>query len=605
MRTAPKCDDGLAFFPLFSKDTAIGGVFLERNAIVFQTFSTQRNKLIVPLPDTFFDGGEHSITIIQRGKKVSFLCDGQILRTLGLKYPTKAKNSAYLAFGPGVGTALIPKRLIPYAPTLLSAKLLNGAHEPADVPSRKALVSIDFTQPFKTLQHKAAGGHFYAYGGFWENHRGHMNPANFCMNGIIAADNTPHPGAYAFKYTQQPFDTKLVDAAKGAITVTNRYFFQSFSDDIKASWSLTADGKTIKSGTLADFAIQPKETKSFTLPYAGISFKKGVDYRAQVVYTLAKETAWAKVGHRIAWDDFPVAYTPAEPTFAKGELKVSDTKEKLTLSGSSFSVTFDKDQGALTKYQVSGKELLAGPLVPHFWRGTTDNDRAYGMRNLTQWKAIHSLSNPKLIKKSQPDGSVVVQISGDLGFTGARMSTRFHVHSDGQIQVAVSYTPKNEDPKNDQLLPRFGLQVPLADTMTKIDWYGCGPHETYIDRNYELIGRYSSTVDALFTHYSRPQETGNLSGVRSATITDSSGHGLKVVATADKPINVSARRFTADTLDQYDYSYQMPDSGKVYFHIDGRVNGVAGVNTWGAKPAQPFQLKANQPMSYQFILSGK
>jgi len=603
LRTAPKSDDGLAFFPLFGKDSSTGSLFMERNALVFQTFGRNRNKLIAPLPDSFFDGGEHSVTVSMTGSYVGFFCDGKRLTGLPLVSKIKAKWKGYVAFGPAVGTALVPKRLNANAPTLLTAKLVKGTHRPSEIDSLQPIVSIDFTKPVKTINHKPADGSFYAYGGYWENRRGHLNPGNFCMNGVIGADNTPHPGAYAFKYVQQPIETKAADAKAGRISIHNYNFFKAIGSDIKARWTLTADGKEIKSGEIKNLHIEPQQTAEITLPYGSINFKDGIEYRLQLRYELAKNTNWAKAGHRIAWDDFRVAYTPKSPTFGAGTLNISDTAEKLKLNGNTFELTFDKKQGALTSLKAEGIEMLAGPLTPDFWRGTTDNDRSYGRNRLTKWKAIESITNPELTHSKLSDKLHQVTVKGDLGETGAAIAMNFRVHGDGQIEVKSDYTPAKGQ-KSDIIL-RFGMRVALRNDLTKLAWYGHGPHETYIDRNFEIIGLYSSTVDKLFFDYPRPQEYGNIHGVRRAYVGSDKKHGLTITADADAPVNVSLRRYKGQTLENFKYNYQLPPSDSIYLNIDGRVNGVAGINTWGARPLPQYQLTCDKPMSYKFTIQAR
>lgn len=93
----------------------------------------------------------------------------------------------------------------------------------------------------------------------------------------------------------------------------------------------------------------------------------------------------------------------------------------------------------------------------------------------------------------------------------------------------------------------------MDQSFTELNWYGHGPRETYIDRNYELIGQFTSTVDKMFTAYSRPQEYGNISGVRKASLTNKAGLGLEVVASADAPVSVSARRYSSHDLNAFKY----------------------------------------------------
>jgi len=608
LRTAPKSDDDLAFFPLFGRDSTRGAVFLEKNALVFQNFSGNRNKLIAPLPNRFFDGKMHTITVAVDKRNVAFFVDGEKISTQRLRANFRKKWNGYVAFGPAVGTALVPKRIEANAPTLLKATLLKGALSPDKINPASVVIALDFSKPIKILHHRPAGGYFFAYGGYWENRRGHLNPGNFCMNGIVSPNNTPHPGAFAFKYVQQPFDTKAVDLKHGKFSVYNRNFFKPLNDDYLLRWLLTANGTVIQSGTLPDLRIPPHQTKEITIPFKPLSFKSGVEYRIQLIYELRKPTLWGKVGHRVAWEDFQLAYKYQPPTFSKIPLNVKQTANHLTLSGKTFSATFDKKLGTLISYKTKQGELLAGPLLLDFWRGTTDNDRGYHIDRNSPWDKIKTLSNP-VFKYQKIDQIGRIDVAGDLGETGAKMTLRFDVHGDGQIQINVHYIPsKKKIEKQKQtigILPRIGLRVEVNPSLTHLSWYGIGPHESYIDRDYELIGQYTNTVDGLFFDYARPQESGNLHGVRNAFLSDGNLQGLKIMANAKKTINISIRRHTSKELNTFKYSYQLPPSNRVFLNIDGRVNGVAGIDTWGAKPLPPYQVQEKKPLQYEFILQGK
>jgi multisubunit Na+/H+ antiporter MnhF subunit len=60
-----------------------------------------------------------------------------------------------------------------------------------------------------------------------------------------------------------------------------------------------------------------------------------------------------------------------------------------------------------------------------------------------------------------------------------------------------------------------------------VSWYGRGFHETYADRKGGAkIGLYSGSVKELIHNYMRPQENGNRTDVRWASIINNKGHGL-------------------------------------------------------------------------------
>jgi beta-galactosidase len=608
LRTAPKSHDSLAFFPLFSKDSSIGAVFLERNHLVFQSFGKDRNKLAVPLPDVFFDGGEHALTVIQHGKTVSFYCDGRMLREhLPLKHPLRRKWSGFLAFGPGVGTPLVRPQLVDHAPAMLTAKLLAGEHEPANIAGKPGLVDIDFRKPITTQVGAPGGEHFHAYGGYFGNRRGHLNPGNFCMNGVVDSLGNPHPGGYAFKYVQQPFDTRPVDLENGKLAVRNRNFFKSLGDDIRCTWTATEDGRTLQSGTLEGLRISPQETREISIPWKTFVQTPGKEYRLQVRYTLANDTAWAKAGHLVAWDQFQLAYHTQAPSFGGAVLKHTVDGDRLEIGNQDFSVAFSKKAGTLVSYKIRSKELLAGPLVPDFWRALTDNDKPTRMAD-AKWRAVDRLTNPELTHRPIAPNHHRISVTADLDPVDATLALNFDVHGDGQVEVECRLTsvPETDQKagKKQAGLMRFGLRAPMAGDLTRLDWYGRGPRETYCDRNYELIGRYRNTVDGLFTDYSRPQENGNIAGVRSAFLGNGKGQGLEIIASPEGPLNVSVRRHRHQTLEAVKYSYQLPPSDAVYLNIDHKVMGVGGINTWGARPLAGYQLKC-EPMSYRFILRGR
>ena len=610
LKTAPKTQDSLGFFPLFSKDSSIGAVFMERDHLVFQSFGKDRNKLMVALPDEFFDGQEHDLTVIQHGKKVSFYCDGKELNTLALPNQLRGKSSAYLSFGPGVGTPLVRKHLNDNAPTMLQAKLVKGAHAPAELADQEALIDIDFRKPAKIKARQAAGGDFYAYGGYFENRRGHANPGNFCMNGVVDSECKPHPGARAFTYTQQVFSTEAIDLVKGRLKIRNRNFFKALDDTYRCLWTLTADGKEIERGELKVLNVAPQSEKEISIPWEKRTYQDGVEYRLIVQYTLAKESSWAPEGHVVAWDQFQVAYKALEASVAEGKLEVFDNNESLTLSANNFRIAFSKNEGSLSSYEVDGKELLAGAFLPDFWRAQTDNDRPAKLGDTERWGAVKGLTDAKLTHRALSYNHHRVEVLAKVSPVDAEVALNFDVYADGKVDVEfklISLPPFKAKMKRGKKLPdyllRFGLRAPLAKDLTQIDWYGHGPLETYVDRNFEIIGRYQNTIDGMFSDYPRPQEYGNLHGVRDAFVSSETGAGLKIIAGADKPVNISLRRYEHKTLEAVKYSYQLPPSDAVYLNVDHKVMGVGGINSWGQKPLEKYQLTA-KPMSYKFTLQG-
>ena len=76
------------------------------------------------------------------------------------------------------------------------------------------------------------------------------------------------------------------------------------------------------------------------------------------------------------------------------------------------------------------------------------------------------------------------------------------------------------------MMPRVGMELVVSPGLEKMAWYGRGPAATYVDRQFERVGVYSSTVTDEWVDYSRPQENGNKTDVRWVALTNDAGVGL-------------------------------------------------------------------------------
>src|SRR4051794_14095741 len=192
-------------------------------------------------------------------------------------------------------------------------------------------------------------GTFLAYGGWWEDKTGVRNDNDFNNNGLVAADRTPHPGLYAIKYVYRNLHATAGDLANGRIKVKNWFDFTNAKEIAQGTWEVKAEGRTVASGKLPMLDIAPGQEKDFTIPMPNIDAKPGVEYWLNISFALKHETAWAPLGHEIAWDQFalPVSKPKAEPRFSTAALEVKDGEETATITGKDFSARFDRKAGVL------------------------------------------------------------------------------------------------------------------------------------------------------------------------------------------------------------------------------------------------------------------
>jgi beta-galactosidase len=465
-------------------------------------------------------------------------------------------------------------------------------------------------------EYRASAGRdtFFAYGGWWEDRVGQHNDENFCQNGLVMADRTPAPGLAAIKYVYRYLHAAPVNLAAGRVSVKSWFDFVNAKDVAAGTWTVTANGKPIGSGPLPELDLAPGQQRELTLPLPTISAAPGTEYWLNLSFVTKDATAWAPKGHEIAWEQWklPVQVPPAlgEPP-APPALDV-ETWGRLTIfSGKDFALVFDRLFGMIRSYSYRNVRLLERGPQPDFWRAMTDND-------LGAWKAVGvaARKDPKLdigvwrdagpswsvkdVKVERVDAATArVSVAAALPLVDASYSLTYTITGDGAVTVDAAYTPGGRPLA---MMPRFGLELVVSPGLDRLAWYGRGPIETYVDRQFERIGLYSSTVPEQWVEYSRPQENGNKTDVRWIELTGANGIGLR--AEGAPTLSVAAAHATKADIETTDYAFKLPRRAEIYLNLDMQQMGVGGVDSWSpdAYPLPPYRIAADQPHQYRFTL---
>lgn len=455
---------------------------------------------------------------------------------------------------------------------------------------------------------------FLAYGGWWEDKSGVPNDNNFSADGLVSADRIPHPGLWAIKYVYRNLHASPVDLAAGTIKVKNWFDFVNARDVAQGLWEVSADGRTVASGKLPELDLAPQQEKEYKLALPGIKAQPGVEYFLNLSFVLKAAASYASAGHEIAWDQFPLPILAEAPRFqpAKSALKVNDGADEATLAGPNFTLRFDKKAGLITSYRYKGTDLLQRGPRPDFWRAPTDNDRG-------AWKALRSRAakdsslNIELWRNAGPewqvggaqvqqvdDTSARITVAADLPALGARYTVSYIVYGTGDVIVECAYQPGEAKLP---MMPRFGAELVAAPGLENITWYGRGPAETHIDRQFERIGLYKSTVDKQWVDYSRPQENGNKTDVRWVALTNAQGVGL--LAVGAPALSVGASHFSKEDIERAAYTFQMQRHPEIFLNLDWKQMGAGGIDSWSpnAYPMAPYRIAGDQPYSYRYRLT--
>ncbi|CAI9297326.1 unnamed protein product [Lactuca saligna] len=89
----------------------------------------------------------------------------------------------------------------------------------------------------------------WAYGGDFGDT---PNNLNFCLNGLIWPDRTPHPALNEVKYCYQPIKISFTN---GVIKITNTNFFQT-TKDLEFNWVIEGDRCKLDYGTLSQPTLE-------------------------------------------------------------------------------------------------------------------------------------------------------------------------------------------------------------------------------------------------------------------------------------------------------------------------------------------------------------
>jgi len=466
-------------------------------------------------------------------------------------------------------------------------------------------------------EHRAAVGRdtFLAYGGWWEDKAGIHNDNNFCMNGLVAADRTVRPGLAAIKYVYRNLHATPVNLDAGKIKVKSWFDFINAKELAEGLWEVKAEGRAIASGMVPELDLEPRQEREYTLPLPALRPEPGLEYWLNLSFVTRKDLPWAPKGHELAWEQFklPVAApAPAADRASFPPLDMDEQGDEVRFSGKDFTLLFDKHAAQFIGLTYKGVKVIERGPRPDFWRAMTDNDRGAWKsvgrtavkdlgRNIMIWREAGQSWKAEAVEVRRLDARTAeVRIRAALPAIAASYSATYTIYGSGDILIEASYRPGASPAP---MMPRFGMEWTLAPGLENITWYGRGPGATYQDRNFERIGVYSSTVDADWIEYSRPQENNNKTDVRWVALTNPKGVGL--LAVGMPLLSVSAVHYTKQEIEEADYSFKLRRHPEVYLNLDYKQMGVGGIDSWSvnAWPMPEYRLPGDRPYFYRYRLA--
>ncbi|TKG96476.1 DUF4981 domain-containing protein [Puteibacter caeruleilacunae] len=453
------------------------------------------------------------------------------------------------------------------------------------------------------LKKEKDGTPYWAYGGDYEPEGVH-NDGNSHINGVVGPDRVPHPTMYEVKKVYQYI--RFEDTSeKGKYQLKNEYLFDDLSSAL-LDWDIMKDGEIIANGSIENIVIEPGKTKSIFINKIGdLNLNDGGEYFINLKVKLKKAGALVAEGHVIAEEQFALSsFVAPIVEQCRGKLKVKTSDERVIVNTVAQEIIVDLLDGTLSSYKQKGTELLKKGPQMNFWRAPVDNDYGNKMPELCKpWKLASKKQRVNGYEIHQTRKEVVVEFEIELPDVSSKGYVTYKIYPNGNVIVTDSIAiGKDNLPE----LPRFGMHLMMPVEFDQIAYYGRGPHENNSDRNSgSFIGKYEGKVADQYHPYVRPQENGNKTDVRWVSLTNKDGLGLKF--TGMTPLSISALH---NSIDDFDYDRNttrrhISDIIKrdfVWLNIDLKQRGVAGINSWGAKPYEEYRIYPKN-YSYQYVIS--
>lgn len=475
------------------------------------------------------------------------------------------------------------------------------------------------------------GKEIFTYGGDYGRYP--ASDYNFNCNGIIAPNRRLNPHAYEIQYYLQNVWIKNFDAANGAISIYNENFFRNI-DDLKFSAAIYANG--VKLSTLeipGTKGIAPQATK-----LVKNDALKAAVAQAQAEHAgeeIAVNFAFASDGSQPLVDKgqvmarqqfvvneykFDKVDTPAQaaaPANKKakvqqaGNIEIEETNSYVKVSAERMSVTIGKKTGMIDYLDVDGEPMLKfrESMTPEFWRAPTDNDYGASLqKKMRVWK--NPQMNLKSFDKSESKDSVVLTAQFEMPEVKAQLMLRYRINAAGEVAVTQQMTTDKEAKVAD--LFRYGMQLQMPASFSKLEYYGRGPEENYIDRHSSaFIGKYEANVKDEYYPYVRPQESGNHTDIRYFSIFNpATGKGITFEGYA--PMECSAIPYLVEDLDAGiekehawgQHSGDLVEKGLVQLHIQQRQFGLGCIDSWGSSPMEKYRMHY-QDRCFRFVIKAK
>ena len=439
----------------------------------------------------------------------------------------------------------------------------------------------------------------YTYGG---DHGERIHDSNFCVDGLIYPDRTPHTGAWEMKEAYRPIRVRHYEANEFFFRNTN-YFTNA--NEYTFKWEILENGNVVESGDLT-VDVAPHSEKRVILPIE-TKFLKTEEYHINFICT--------KDGEQISKEQCTLYETYKELKLvpcSKKEIEIADNDETVEITTENGKVVFVKATGEMASLVSGGKEFInQSParkikgFLPNVKRAYHDNEK---WRKEEYWtKGLLAESEAKFVSFAieQKCNKVLVTANYEIATEDTKLFTSsidYTVFASGKINVTATLKKVNADIESE--LPRFGLSFEMPKAMENIRYFGLGEKENLSDfKAQATLGIYEAKVVDTHEPYIFPQENGCHTEVRFLEVTDNDNAGL-VFANCQGNFSFNIHDYTVQALEDATHQEELVRSETAHLNLDGFLSGT-GSGSCGPYTLPKYRIVCDDELSFSFDIAPK
>ncbi len=411
----------------------------------------------------------------------------------------------------------------------------------------------------------------YGYGGdFGERH----NDGNFCMDGLVYPDRRPHTGLLEVKQVYRPVRMEKTDE-NGVFLLRSMLDFADAGELLSGRYEITDISGVLYEGDF-EFNVSPRGCTEICIPDAARDFGRSAYIR--FIFTAKNNTSWCEQGYEVCFDQLQICEVCdiCDTANTSDKAEYTDSPLSITVFAGGSEFTFDKRTACFTSIRYGSREVLSKPMAFNFFRAPTDNDVMRG-----DWYRAHLNDYVTKVYSTNVGGTehgVEIAVSQSFGWSihqpFARMEAVYTVSHAGELIVSCKINTSNKV----TFLPRFGVRLFVPKSFDRVEYFGYGPHESYIDKHRaSYMGRFTENISDMHEDYIRPQENSSHYGCKNMSVSDGE---TGIMFSSQDGFSFNASEYTQEELAGKRHNFELEKCADNVICADFMMAGV-GSNSCG------------------------